>query len=411
MSWLYRNPYYSNSNPPYSSDLYSGYYVHPSPYQQAQAEPVFRPPYHSPYDSSNLYYSSDPYSGYHPHPPSQIPEYDAPPERLDEAAPTFQTTPRVREAFEAIQSLQKEFASLKQFFVWPTKLDYQLGNGRVVSIPTSLETLSASEALSALESQDLDLTTIQQISKPELAHTPSNMPVREYAESLTKLILLLDGVESFREKKVIEKRKAVVRSVMDEVDRVEEFCSCKDLWVRCTALFDASPERLEEAAPTSQTILRIRYIQTFQDKLASLKQSFDWPTKLDYQLGNGRVVSIPTSLETLSASKPLSALKSQDLDLATIQRISMPKLAPTDSNTPVCEYANSLNLLLTELERVESYGEKKVREERSAAFRSVADEAARVEEFCKDLWVMWTALLQSNSATITKGASGSSRVL
>lgn len=63
-----------------------------------------------------------------------------------------------------------------------------------------------------------------------------------------------------------------------------------------------------------------------------------------------------------------------------------PKLAFTTNNKPVHAYNEMLNRLLVNLDSVESWGERSVRERRRAVVLAVEAEASRLEQRWKAVW-------------------------
>ncbi|KAK7441841.1 hypothetical protein VKT23_016502 [Stygiomarasmius scandens] len=175
--------------------------------------------------------------------------YDAPPERLNEAATVIQNAFRIHRAFKTIQSLQEKFEQLKKSFVPPPKLDYQIGDDheRVVAVPSALDSISPSEIYASLQAQGVDLDAIRRVSEPRLGYTHNNAPLHAYTEALNRLLTSLDGVESFGEKKVREKRKAVVRNVEQEAGRIERLW--KTLWREWTGLLLSSHSETVSQSP------------------------------------------------------------------------------------------------------------------------------------------------------------------
>ncbi|KAK0485940.1 hypothetical protein IW261DRAFT_762545 [Armillaria novae-zelandiae] len=107
-------------------------------------------------------------------------------------------------------------------------------------------------------------------------------------------------------------------------------------------------------------------IQTIQKKFEDVKATFAWPTHIDFE-HNGEVLSVST-------------------DGSPEPRLTVPKLAYTNHNTPLHAYNESLNRLLVQLDAVESWGELGVRERRKHVISMVEAEAAKVERGWKAVW-------------------------
>ncbi|KAJ7042808.1 hypothetical protein C8F04DRAFT_1175914 [Mycena alexandri] len=139
-----------------------------------------------------------------PTPPPTVSSPPSPsPELLEEAATKIQTKYRIHRSLRAISELASQFESLKSTFVPPTTIDYQAGDGTIVSVP-----VPATPASAPAESA-------------KLAFTPKNVPLHTYMEFLSRLLVALDGVESRGDRGLRERRRGVVRAVEAEAARVE----------------------------------------------------------------------------------------------------------------------------------------------------------------------------------------------
>ncbi|PBK74400.1 hypothetical protein ARMSODRAFT_952035 [Armillaria solidipes] len=126
---------------------------------------------------------------------------------------------------------------------------------------------------------------------------------------------------------------------------------------------DESPSASNETELVQKSLATI---QTVQKKFEDVKTTFAWPTHIDFEL-NGEVISVSTD----GSSEP---------------RLTPPKLAYTNRNTPLHTYNESLNRLLVQLDAVESWGEQDVRERRKHVVSMVEAEAAKVERGWKAVW-------------------------
>ncbi|KAJ7629990.1 hypothetical protein DFH06DRAFT_1224542 [Mycena polygramma] len=127
------------------------------------------------------------------------------PERLEEAAIRIQTQYRIYRSLRSISELASKFESLKASFVHPTTIDYQAGDGTIVSVPVPEPPFPQSG------------------EGAKLAFTSTNVPLHTYIELLSRLLVSLDAVESRGDRGVRERRRAVVRAVEAEAGRVEAF--------------------------------------------------------------------------------------------------------------------------------------------------------------------------------------------
>ncbi|KAL1701044.1 hypothetical protein EV121DRAFT_263479 [Schizophyllum commune] len=139
-------------------------------------------------------------------------------EEEEEAATKIQTFFRIQRALRSVRALHAKFVALKDTFRWPSKVDFvaRAHDEEVVSLPLPPDLLA-----SLPPADDLD-------SEAKLAYTPNNVPLHGYTESLNRLLVELDGVDSFGRREVRERRKEVVREVEKECAAVEN--TWKGLW-------------------------------------------------------------------------------------------------------------------------------------------------------------------------------------
>ena len=116
-------------------------------------------------------------------------------------------------------------------------------------------------------------------------------------------------------------------------------------------------------------------ISQLESKFEDLKHKFTLPDAVDYISADGEVVTLRVDhaaliqSETRSESAPPAA-----------------RLAFTPTNVHIRAYDGNLNRILTKLDAVESWGEKKVRDKRRDVVRNVEQEAARIESLWIDVW-------------------------
>ena len=145
-----------------------------------------------------------------------------PTEAEESAASTLQTHYRTRLALRSIHSIIHSFHLLKSSFSFPASLDFQ-------SSPSSSTSSSPT---------------------PKLAYTPRNTPLHAYTEALAKLLLQLDGVESYGVRRVREARKAVVMGVEGELERVER--EVGSVWERMQRAAQSEVPRAVDDAQTAE---------------------------------------------------------------------------------------------------------------------------------------------------------------
>lgn len=160
-------------------------------------------------------------------PPTPKPVYT---EAHEEAATKIQTRYRAYRSINTIRRLEAEFDTLKNAFTLPTKIDFQGPNGVVsVQVANPLPPL-------------IDLPAD---SQAKLAYTQTNYALHAYGEALSRLLIKLDGVQSWGEKHVRERRKGVARRIEAEAGEVEDY------WKRVWAAYAGRPKDLVlHGAPT-----------------------------------------------------------------------------------------------------------------------------------------------------------------
>ncbi|CAK5271066.1 unnamed protein product [Mycena citricolor] len=140
-------------------------------------------------------------------------------EQREEAASTIQRAFRVYRALRTISDFEMRFEAIRREFCPPTTLEY-IVDGQVVSVPVP-------QVLSAIRSDAVPSDDVEQEAArtPKLAYTAPSRPIHGHLDALSKLLIALDGVESFGDKHVRERRKSVV-------GRVEQEARAVEIWVR-----------------------------------------------------------------------------------------------------------------------------------------------------------------------------------
>jgi hypothetical protein len=152
---------------------------------------------------------------------------------------------------------------------------------------------------------------------------------------------------------------------------------------------EAKSEPIPSSSPTSeQQINATTKIQSFyrtrkslaaisqlESKFEDLKHAFTLPDAVDYISADGEVVTLRVDHAALTQSETRSESASPAA-----------RLAFTPTNVHIRAYDGNLNCILTTLDAVESWGEKKVRDRRRDVVRNVEQEAARIESLWVDIW-------------------------
>ncbi|KAJ7593944.1 hypothetical protein C8J56DRAFT_884681 [Mycena floridula] len=123
------------------------------------------------------------------------------------AASKIQHAYRVHKSLSDIAAIELKFEAVEEAFVWPDVIDFQAGD-QIVSVSTADASSSSSSSSSF---------------KPKLAFTSHNTRLLAHIESLSRLLTSLDAVESWGDKHVRSKRKALVRRIEKSLQDLEGF--------------------------------------------------------------------------------------------------------------------------------------------------------------------------------------------
>ena len=134
-------------------------------------------------------------------------------EKHVEAASVLQRLFRIRQSIHTIQSLISEFNALRASFTYPSIVSFQSPSS------SSAEVISVAAADPSSVPDDIDPST----RIPKLAFNSTNYGLLAYNDALDKLLVKLDGVESWGNPGVRRRRKNVVKQVEKEQGLVERF--------------------------------------------------------------------------------------------------------------------------------------------------------------------------------------------
>lgn len=149
-------------------------------------------------------------------------------EKQNEAASTIQRVYRVHHALRTVRSLSSQFEQLRDHFQRPGKLDFQGPGGEIIAVDVQCPPASLPP------------------TSPKLAYTSTNVPLHGYVESLNRLLVALDAVESHGAREVRDVRKQVVRMVEQEASAIEKWW--KNIWERgVAAMQEAEGSRNDDA--------------------------------------------------------------------------------------------------------------------------------------------------------------------
>ncbi|KAG6888635.1 hypothetical protein C0992_007987 [Termitomyces sp. T32_za158] len=152
-----------------------------------------------------------------PSPPAEAVQSKYTLEEQNEAATKIQTAFRIHSSLAVLKTLESQFNTLRNSFTFPTTIDFQGPQGIVsVAVPPDLPS----------EASDIDT--------PKLAYDQANYTLHSYTESLNRLLIKLDGVESWGNATVRKSRRRIVGQVEQEANRVESY------WKQSWAAYVAS---------------------------------------------------------------------------------------------------------------------------------------------------------------------------
>ncbi|KAF7759721.1 hypothetical protein Agabi119p4_11416 [Agaricus bisporus var. burnettii] len=161
--------------------------------------------------------SHPPASSEKPPSPEQRQLHDS--EMHQQAATKIQQCFRTHRSLQSIQDIHSQFETLRSEFVYPSIITFQEpSSSNTIDVPSS----------SITPSDDVNIESPS--SFPKLAFNSTNYNLHAYNESLEKLLVKLDGVESWGDSDVRTKRRSVVKSIEKEQGRVDRFC--QDVWLK-----------------------------------------------------------------------------------------------------------------------------------------------------------------------------------
>ena len=130
-----------------------------------------------------------------------------------EAASVLQRFFRIRQSIHAIQSLISEFNALHASFTYPSTISFQNPSS------PSADVVNVAAVDSSSRSDDIDSNT----KIPKLAFNSTNYGLLAHNDALDKLLIKLDGVESWGDPGVRERRRNAVKQIEKEQGLVEKF--------------------------------------------------------------------------------------------------------------------------------------------------------------------------------------------
>lgn len=157
-----------------------------------------------------------------------MPKYD---QKHIDAASKLQHHFRIRKSFRAIHSLSSQFHTLRRDFTNPPILSFQSpssppNSGDVINVAVVSPSTESEEVLADVDSSNLSI--------PKLAFNSTNYLLHSYLESLDKLLIKLDGIDSWGDQDVRVRRRAAIKEIEGEQARLDMML--KDSWIKYTQI-------------------------------------------------------------------------------------------------------------------------------------------------------------------------------
>lgn len=145
-------------------------------------------------------------------------------EEQNEAASRIQKQYRIHASLRSIDNLASQFETLKKNFAYPRTIDFQKpgSEGGHISV-------GAYRPPSDFDNED-DVQPMD-VDSPEgkLDYTSTNYALNSYMDSMDKLLMKLDGVESWGQNEIRLKRRSIVKSIEKEASKIDRYW--KQTWV------------------------------------------------------------------------------------------------------------------------------------------------------------------------------------
>ncbi len=122
------------------------------------------------------------------------------------AAARIQKQFRIHSSLRALSEIESSFQSVKNGFTFPTKIDFQTAKSE------EAVTVLASRAPSDFdkEPEEDDAMEVDR-TDGKLAFTSTNFALNSYVDALDKILMKLDGVESWGNKGIRTRRRGIVK--------------------------------------------------------------------------------------------------------------------------------------------------------------------------------------------------------
>ena len=220
-----------------------------------------------------------------------------------DAASVIQQQYRLRLSSKALDDVASQFESLKNAFVYPTVIEFQ-----------ETGTEDAHVTVHAIRPPSDDEETMDvDGQEPKLAYTATNYPIHNYTDALDKLLMKLDGVESWGKKEIRDKRRAIVHEISRESSRLDRYL--KQAWM----------DSLKKEQPA---------------EVVSVVSSEPEPTQQDV---NADVEQLPVSIESMQEQEQVEVDQQLSSSIQESQEEAM-VVEPEEQHPPSALATQAINI-------------------------------------------------------------------
>jgi len=283
-----------------------------------------------------------------------------------DAASVIQQQYRLHLSSKALDDVASQFESLKNAFVYPTVIEFQ---------ETGTEDAHVTVHATRPPSDDEETMDVDG-QEPKLAYTATNYPIHNYTDALDKLLMKLDGVESWGKKEIRDKRRGIVHEISKESSRLDRYL--KQAWMdslKKEQPVEVVPVVSSEPEPAQQDVnVDVEQLPVFVESMQEQEQ-----VEVDQQQLSSSIQESQEEAMVIEPEEqhPPSALATQavDVDVDVEQdSSSASEHIPEEMDELHEETQQTLPLDSHQLERVD------IREDPQQALSLLADSDVTVEE-------------------------------
>ncbi|KAF5314256.1 hypothetical protein D9619_011804 [Psilocybe cf. subviscida] len=145
-------------------------------------------------------------------------------EERNEAASRIQQQYRIHRTYRKLEDIRTQFDGLKKDFVYPHLIDFEKPGSA-----DGVLGVGAYRVPSDFDKEDMEPMQVDNVPEGKLAYTSTNFALNLYSDQLDKLLMKLDGIESYGEKGIREQRRAAVKAIEKEASKLDRYC--KQTWL------------------------------------------------------------------------------------------------------------------------------------------------------------------------------------